>query len=259
MHIHTFAIILCSAVMPALADNMPARPLDSMYVETQEPGATSVGPFPFAAGWSTPDTAPLQLSQAEMTPHDEQEKADYLGSVTREAAHTDPAGHQPRERGAEPASGAHSPAGAPRRVDAIRGIVSEALAAPRPESVDMDAKKITPPVAKGRRERLEEAVVTAPTPKDSPGDNYISVLKDEVATTVVVDEGGPTAHPAGSAARAGRKVYVYTVRHGDSLWTIANRVYGDGFRWATIYDANRDAIANADVVLVGQRLRIPKE
>ncbi len=258
MHTHTFALILSAAVMPALADNVLAGPLDSIDVESQEPETTSVEPFLSATGWSTPGTAPLQLSQAGLTPHDEQE-ADYLESVTREAAHSDPAGHQPRERGAESAAGADSPAHAPGRVDAIRGIVSEALASPKPEKVEMDAKEITPPLAKGRRERLEEAVITAPPPKDSPGDNYISVLKDEVETTVVVEEGGPTGRPAGSAARTGREVYSYTVRPGDSLWNISNRVYGDGFRWTAIYDANRDAITNANVLLVGQRLRIPKE
>jgi LysM repeat protein len=34
----------------------------------------------------------------------------------------------------------------------------------------------------------------------------------------------------------------YTVRAGDSLWSIAQQFYGDGNQWNTIYDANRQVI-----------------
>ena len=257
MHIGTIAILLSGAVMPALAHSTPAGPLDSMPMQGQAPSPASASPFTSATGWGRSDTAPLELSQVE-NPYDQRKKPDYLESVTNEAARTDPVGRQPRQSSTEAASGVTSPAGEPGRIDAIRGIVSEALATPSTENADREAKPTPPPVAKGRRERLQEAVVTAPTPEDAPGDNYISVLKDEVETTVVVDDGAPITPATGSVARAGRDVYFYTVREGESLWSIATRVYGDGFQWAAIYDANRDAIANANVLLVGQRLRIPK-
>lgn len=50
----------------------------------------------------------------------------------------------------------------------------------------------------------------------------------------------------------------YTVRSGDTLSRIAQRVYNDGSRWKVIYDANRDTLKNPQDLKVGQTLRIPR-
>ena len=34
----------------------------------------------------------------------------------------------------------------------------------------------------------------------------------------------------------------YTIKSGDTLWGIARKFYGDGTKWKTIYDANKDII-----------------
>lgn len=49
----------------------------------------------------------------------------------------------------------------------------------------------------------------------------------------------------------------YTVREGDTLWWISKRVYGDGSRWASIHEANRERIADPDRLVAGTRLTIP--
>ncbi len=49
---------------------------------------------------------------------------------------------------------------------------------------------------------------------------------------------------------------VYTVQSGDTLWKIARRVYGKGWRWRKIYDAN-DAIKDPEKIYVGQVIVIP--
>lgn len=49
----------------------------------------------------------------------------------------------------------------------------------------------------------------------------------------------------------------YRVNSGDSLWAIAQEVYGDGSQWQRIYNANRDKISNPDVIHPGQELQIP--
>jgi len=49
----------------------------------------------------------------------------------------------------------------------------------------------------------------------------------------------------------------YTVHRGDSLWTIASRVYGDGTLWTKIAAANPQ-IANPDLIYSGQVLTLPK-
>ncbi|MCZ6691029.1 MAG: LysM peptidoglycan-binding domain-containing protein [Planctomycetota bacterium] len=55
--------------------------------------------------------------------------------------------------------------------------------------------------------------------------------------------------PAGAAVR--------TVRDGESLWTIAKEIYGDGERWRSLYDANRVRISNPDRLVAGTRLVLP--
>jgi LysM repeat protein len=48
----------------------------------------------------------------------------------------------------------------------------------------------------------------------------------------------------------------YVVKPGDTLWSIAQRFYGDPFKWRAIYDANQE-ISNPNVIDPGQQLTIP--
>ena len=54
----------------------------------------------------------------------------------------------------------------------------------------------------------------------------------------------------------------YTVRDGDTLWEIAEAVYGDGFQWTKILDANSSSVGylpNGEQALIttGQVIAIP--
>lgn len=49
----------------------------------------------------------------------------------------------------------------------------------------------------------------------------------------------------------------YTVQKGDTLWSIARKLYGDGSKYVKIYAANKDKIINPNSVEVGQVLTIP--
>lgn len=51
---------------------------------------------------------------------------------------------------------------------------------------------------------------------------------------------------------------ITVVQPGNSLWRIARRVYGDGVRFTTIYDANRDQIGDPDLIFPGQVFALPK-
>ena len=50
---------------------------------------------------------------------------------------------------------------------------------------------------------------------------------------------------------------VHVVRHGESLWQIAEAVSGDPHRWQELYRANRDQIKDPQILHPGQRLTIP--
>lgn len=63
---------------------------------------------------------------------------------------------------------------------------------------------------------------------------------------------------ATSAAQAATTENTYIVQKGDMLWSIADRVYGDGKLWTVIYAANKDSIKNPERIRAGQVLDIPR-
>lgn len=49
----------------------------------------------------------------------------------------------------------------------------------------------------------------------------------------------------------------YTINQGDSLWKIAKRVYGDGSKWKTIYEANKSTITDPNKLYTGTVIVLP--
>lgn len=47
------------------------------------------------------------------------------------------------------------------------------------------------------------------------------------------------------------------VQPGHSLWRIAMKSYGDGYRYTTIYQANREQIRDPDLIYPGQIFAVP--
>lgn len=48
------------------------------------------------------------------------------------------------------------------------------------------------------------------------------------------------------------------VVHGDNLWNIARAHYGEGLRYTTIFNANKDQIRDPDLIYPGQVFSLPK-
>ncbi len=73
------------------------------------------------------------------------------------------------------------------------------------------------------------------------------------------------ARPGASSADGGSEdegpsYVVYTIRSGDTLTSIARRLLGDGSRQAVrrIYQANVDRLPNPDRLVIGTKIRIPR-
>jgi nucleoid-associated protein YgaU len=65
--------------------------------------------------------------------------------------------------------------------------------------------------------------------------------------------------PSPATVRSGSATDEYTVQPGDTLRSIADRVYGDATQWSRVYEANRDTIGDdPDTIRLGTSLRIPR-
>jgi len=79
----------------------------------------------------------------------------------------------------------------------------------------------------------------------------ISTVQDNM--TVSVPAAVP---PSGESEEPGEKTY--TVQSGDTLWKIAQDMYGDGSKYMKIFEANTDLLENPDRIFPGQKLVIPQ-
>lgn len=81
------------------------------------------------------------------------------------------------------------------------------------------------------------------------------------ATSQPADTGSasaPAGRPSDSAPAPGGG-RTFTVRAGDSLFSIAKEALGDGNRWEEIYSLNRHQLATPDRIREGMVLRLPQD
>lgn len=89
-----------------------------------------------------------------------------------------------------------------------------------------------------------------PAPEEKPAEPVPEEKPAEPAPEEKPAEPVPEEKPAVSPN-------TYEVVKGDCLWKIAQKFYGTGVEWNTIYEANKDTIKNPDEINVGQILVIP--
>ncbi len=53
-------------------------------------------------------------------------------------------------------------------------------------------------------------------------------------------------------------VRAVTVQEGDTLWAISQQRYGTGFLFVRLFEANRTAIRNPDLIYPGQVFTVPE-
>ena len=64
---------------------------------------------------------------------------------------------------------------------------------------------------------------------------FIEARQIVMTTTTAASTTPTTTRPASTSS-------TYTIKKGDTLWGIARSFYGDGTKWKTIYEANKDII-----------------
>ncbi|MFD1694559.1 LysM peptidoglycan-binding domain-containing protein [Roseibium aestuarii] len=82
--------------------------------------------------------------------------------------------------------------------------------------------------------------------------------EEAIILTKVASEGEAAAGEASTEASVEQVLPNVIIRKGDNLWNIARRLYGDGFRYTTIYQANKGQIRNPDLIYPGQVFLTPE-
>ncbi len=92
----------------------------------------------------------------------------------------------------------------------------------------------------------------------------LSKLSDEISNVINEEESTTTTNSDYTKSlknevetRAKEMRYV-TVKKGDTLGKIAQRIYGNVMDYKKIYEANPDILRRADKIYIGQRLRVPE-
>lgn len=96
--------------------------------------------------------------------------------------------------------------------------------------------------------RAAEPPAAAPSPAPEPPEDMAQLKRELEAARRELAE---------KRALDASRPRVYTVQAGDTLRSVARRVYGDAERWRTIFDANDDRIQRGGELSAGQKLVIP--
>lgn len=88
----------------------------------------------------------------------------------------------------------------------------------------------------------------------------LAVVREPIpeATATAGESVVEPTHSAESHDTVEGEVQTYTVVSGDTLWKIADRMYGDGSQYTKIFEANTDVLNHPDRIFPGQKLVIPK-
>jgi nucleoid-associated protein YgaU len=126
--------------------------------------------------------------------------------------------------------------------------------AAKPEAAPpMAEAKPTPAPAEQPAAPQAAASESASPPAAAPA----TAAAEGAAPQVVTAE--TNAKPAAkSAHRKRHRPHVYTIRRGDTLWALAERYFGGGWHYVTIYRNNRKHIHNPNRIYPKQKVQIPK-
>lgn len=88
-------------------------------------------------------------------------------------------------------------------------------------------------------------------PMDEVVMDYVTTVLNGVVTEA--DYGTPK----GRISIVASQTASYVVQDGDTLWTIAEKLFGTGVKWEVIYEQNKEAVADPNMIQIGDELQIP--
>lgn len=126
----------------------------------------------------------------------------------------------------------------------------EMIAALKKENELLRAQLEDSAAARERDERPPEIARDAPTTPAAPSNGG--------AAAPPPADGPPPILPPPPPVPPATQIATYTVRPGDTLSSIAARLYGDRAAWTRLYEANRNVIADPTRLRPGVTLTVPR-
>jgi LysM repeat protein len=102
--------------------------------------------------------------------------------------------------------------------------------------------------------RGEEPAAAEPS-AEQPAQEPAAPAEDPAATPAEPSSEAPAE--AAATEEAAPAEAAHQVTKGDTLWDLASRYYKDPYKWNRIWEANRDAIRNPNLIYPDQKLSLP--
>ena len=120
------------------------------------------------------------------------------------------------------------------------------LAELRKESADLQERKA-----------ILETINDAKEKADEKADEWLESVKEFMEETEHFEEEDSRSQDFNAGCKLVRE---RPVLEGESLWSIAEGIYGDPYKWTELYEANKDVIGeDAGLLFKGQFLQIPEQ
>jgi hypothetical protein len=227
-------------------------------VESADPGAADLEEP--TTGWTDGGTAPPEDEAPAPVPETEDGSIEAAASEPVDEALVEAAGETEEPAAvAEPAPAPVAPAAPPAEDPAATTQVPEAAASDGLSVDTAERAKRERPV-KRTKPGVQPRVIAAPAPAVAAPAPAVAAPTPAVPRTIRVVAGAST-----SAGRAEARDRFHTVQRGESLWSIASDVLGDGASVARVarevdrlWELNEDRIATGspDLLFAGIRLRL---
>jgi nucleoid-associated protein YgaU len=237
--------------------NVLTKPIQRVRVDMLNPGSAEVASraevnfvvdLPKPSG-TEPPTAVAEASPLAPTPATRSAAAAAPApTITEGAQPNTPAGSSP-PIAAPTAPSVTAPTLAAPSVQPVETLPPAAVAAPSAPAMPAPA-----PSAESLG-ITEPAAPSAPTAPVTAGLAPAAELPQQPAAEQDVPTfvAKPVGDPQDLRVASGKAI----IRRGDNLWTIARRVYGEGIKYTTIYDANSAQIRDPDRIYPGQVFDLP--
>jgi nucleoid-associated protein YgaU len=214
-----------------------------------------------------PEVAPEVASDKAAGSEPQPEQATEPAAAPVDPAVAPKAAAPEREASEPPAGVSGGPAPRQHEEDAGTTVVTAEAKAPKDGPLeDRPAEDKPSAAAAAPASGLAEGSPGAATPDKPPTSAERKERQaSKIATPLELE--GPARHAKGTKAErckaAGAKVALpgwYVVKTGDTLWAIAERHYGAGARYRTIFLANRERLKRGpDLIMPCQQLYLPRQ